>query len=103
MAFLNLCLPSLVYLIIAGISILLSLFHKMKLFTIIVNVIFVSIWTWFLNYLCKKGYSVISWFLVFLPLILFTIMIAGTIEILHKVGLQPIQNNNNNNKSTKSN
>jgi len=34
------------------------------------KVFFALLWTWFLNFLCSKGYKSVSWFLVLLPFIL---------------------------------
>jgi len=42
----------------------------------IVSLLFVMIWTWFLNYLCKKGYKGISWFLLFLPFLSVLLVIS---------------------------
>jgi hypothetical protein len=36
----------------------------------IVQAVFIVLWTWLLSYLCNKGYSELSWFLVLLPWVL---------------------------------
>ena len=36
----------------------------------VVQVVVIVLWTWLLSYLCSKGYSNLSWFLVLLPWIL---------------------------------
>jgi hypothetical protein len=36
----------------------------------VVQAVFIVLWTWVLSYLCKKGFSNLSWFLVLLPWIL---------------------------------
>tara|TARA_Y100000590_G_C15612548_1_gene974425 strand:+ start:985 stop:1347 length:363 start_codon:yes stop_codon:yes gene_type:complete len=40
--------------------------------------IFALGWTWFLNFLCRKGWTTLSWLLVFLPILamFFTIAIV---------------------------
>lgn len=83
------CTPSQVYLAIAVVSILFSIldnlmkkgksndFHVLgirvpglnALLVFVLQVLYVFAWSWFLNYLCKKGYTNISWFLVLLPYI----------------------------------
>ena len=35
----------------------------------VIKLIFILFWTWILNLICKDGYEVISWILVFLPFI----------------------------------
>lgn len=36
----------------------------------VVQAVLIVLWTWVLSYLCKKGFSNLSWFLVLLPWIL---------------------------------
>ena len=36
----------------------------------VVQAILIVLWTWLLSYLCNKGYSQLSWFLVLLPWVL---------------------------------
>jgi hypothetical protein len=36
----------------------------------IVQAVFIVLWTWVLTYLCKKGFSHLSWFLILLPWVL---------------------------------
>ena len=36
----------------------------------VVQAVFIVLWTWLLSYLCNKGYSELSWFLVLLPWVL---------------------------------
>lgn len=82
----DLCAPSMLYFIISIISlivaILMNLGHNNKLvlgnysmnvvnttLIFIIKLIFILFWTWILNLICKDGYEVISWILVFLPFI----------------------------------
>ena len=36
----------------------------------VVQAIFIVLWTWILSYLCNKGFSNLSWFLILLPWLL---------------------------------
>ena len=36
----------------------------------VVQAVLIVLWTWLLSYLCNKGYSQLSWFLVLLPWVL---------------------------------
>jgi hypothetical protein len=82
----DLCAPSMLYFIISIISlivaILMNLGHNNKLvlgnysmnvvnttLIFVIKLIFILFWTWILNLICKDGYEVISWILVFLPFI----------------------------------
>lgn len=89
----KLCTPALVYFIISMVSIILILLQNMsgngrysigKLSCACGNVgllflgkvLYVFFWTWVLNFICKKGYKSVSWFLVLFPFILSFILIA---------------------------
>jgi hypothetical protein len=82
----DLCAPSMLYFIISIIAlivaILMNLGHNNKLvlgnysmnvvnttLIFIIKLIFILFWTWILNLICRDGYEVISWILVFLPFI----------------------------------
>ena len=41
----------------------------------IAKAIYILVWTWILQFLCKKGYKTVSWFLVLLPAIAFSSLI----------------------------
>lgn len=60
--------PALIYFVIAIIGILMAI-KRTGIMSGVGSLIFVVIWTWFLNFLCKKGYNIVSWFLLFLPFI----------------------------------
>jgi F0F1-type ATP synthase assembly protein I len=82
----KLCTPAMLYLVFAAISVVVGVFQKFQLLSLLVNVIFVAAWTWFLNFLCSKGYTSISWFLVLLPFLLMLGAFAMTMEIVKSVG-----------------
>ena len=42
----------------------------------IVKILYILVWTWILNLLCKNGYEPMSWVLVFIPIVLMFIFIA---------------------------
>jgi hypothetical protein len=52
----------------------------------VVQVVFIVVWTWFLSFLCNKGFSNLSWFLVLLPWLLmflaFFVYIIETIKMI---------------------
>jgi hypothetical protein len=74
--FLNLCNPSKFYFIVSMISILFGIFANFKIFVLLAKFIFTLIYTYILNFLCKKGYKMFSWFLVLLPyIVIFIVML----------------------------
>lgn len=82
MALSKLCTPSLIYFVIASIVIVIGIFQRFQPFSLIIKAIFVLFWTWFLNFLCSKGYTGISWFLLLLPYILMMLMAVIALEVV---------------------
>jgi len=80
----NICAPAMLYLIIALLSLITMVMKKVKALTILVQLIFIAIYTLLLNLLCKNGYTTISWILVILPFIIFIIMILFVIKLMKK-------------------
>ena len=52
----------------------------------VVQAVFIVVWTWFLSFLCNKGFSNLSWFLVLLPWLLmflgFFVYIIETVKMI---------------------
>jgi hypothetical protein len=73
------------YLVLSVIAILMAIMKRMSMMTIVVKTVFVLLWTWFLNFLCSKGYSGISWFLVLLPFIFLVMAVVCSVEMMSMV------------------
>ena len=78
----SLCSPALLYFIIAIISLLSMIYSKVNMQTVAMKALFVIIYTWFLNFLCSKGHSGISWFLVILPFVVMALAIVAMSNII---------------------
>jgi hypothetical protein len=68
--FKDLCTPAKIYFGIAVIATIIALFNGVSFMMAFSKMLFAFIWTFVLGWLCNKGYSSISWFLVLLPYIL---------------------------------
>ena len=53
------------------------------LFIFFLKLVYIAFWTWVLNYLCKSGFTGVSWFLFLIPFLLFFVLI-GTMLIMGK-------------------
>ena len=84
MDFSKLCTPAMVYLVLAAISLVIALFKNFEIMSLVVKGIFIIAWTWFLNFLCSKGYKAISWFLVLLPFLLMLGIFVMAMEVVKK-------------------
>jgi hypothetical protein len=90
---LRICTPATIYLVLGIISVLVSMFSDFSVMSVLSKSVFILIWTWFLNFLCSKGYEGVSWFLVLLPFIFIIVVFLIGLEIFKK-----IENNTNNKK-----
>src|SRR5210317_1187600 len=54
--------------------------HNLAFFA--VKILYVFLWTWILNLLCKKGFTGLSWLLVLLPLIGMFVLIGLLFVVL---------------------
>ena len=102
--FSNLCTPAKLYFIISLILLVVSLYYDItrnekdkiclgnlsckiesKPIFYILNILFILIWAFILNLLCRFGWSKLSWFLFLFPYIILGIiflMIAGIVIII---------------------
>ena len=81
--FRKLCTPAKIYFAIAVIATLVSLFYGMSIMMGVWKIVFAFIWTFILEWLCKKGFTSISWFLVLLPYILIALAMFGIYRVTH--------------------
>lgn len=108
----KLCTPAQIYLIVSVVMLVLSYFglsaisqqlnmhqsgspllqslnftyQKDSRTSYVVQGVFILLWTWVLSYICRKGYTSLSWFLVLLPWILmFLAFFVYIIETIKKI------------------
>ena len=79
------CVPAMLYLVLSVIALISMAFNNCMGMCLLFKVLFVAVWTWFLNFLCTKGYTTISWILVLLPFIMFILMILLAYEVFKRV------------------
>ena len=89
----KLCKPAYIYLVLSIISMIVLMFQNMGNnnkycvgtffkcnvpntgMVFLGKGLYIALWTWFLNMLCRWGYKTISWVLVFAPFIMFFLTI----------------------------
>ena len=89
----KLCTPAYVYLVMSTISIIIIMLQNSGnetsfcigsytcrvasvSFVFIAQALYTALWTFILDYVCSKGYSNISWFLILIPYLLFFVIIG---------------------------
>jgi hypothetical protein len=65
----ELCTPAKLYFVLAVLSCIVALFNGVRFMHVAVNLIIAFLWTAALSWICGKGFTGISWFLVLLPYI----------------------------------
>lgn len=66
---LNYCTPAIIFFLIAFVHILYYVYKGVNTTLVIMRFLFALIYTYKLNWLCKKGYSSVAWTALFLPVI----------------------------------
>ncbi len=82
--FQKLCTPAKIYFAIAVIGSFFALFKGMSVMSVAMKMVFAFIWTFALNWLCNKGFTSISWFLVALPYIIIALAMFGVYRLTHE-------------------
>ncbi len=67
LTFNQLCMPAQIYFAMALIASVLAIFNKAPIMAILLKLVFAFAWAFALNWLCRKGYKNVSWFLVVFP------------------------------------
>ena len=57
----------------------------MPFLAVAMKLFFAVIWTYILGWLCKKGLTAVSWFLVLLPFIIFLLGFFGLMHVFKTV------------------
>jgi hypothetical protein len=70
----DLCKPALLYFVMSVISLMIIVVSGFPFLYVLIKIAFIAGWTWALNYICKKGYTVISWFFLIAPFVMMIIM-----------------------------
>ena len=80
----NLCTPAFIYVVMSMFRLLIMLSeNKSTISEYVINIIFIAIWTWILDYLCSLGYTNISWFILALPYIILLFSIPFIYKLIN--------------------
>jgi len=82
--FSKICTPAKIYFAIAVIATIVALFSGASIMFAFMKLIFAFIWTFVLGWLCDKGFTSISWFLVLLPYIIIALAMLNIYRVTHE-------------------
>jgi len=85
----KICSPALLFLILSVLGTIFMVMTEFSLLTLFFNVLFIALWTWFLNFLCLKGHETVSWILVILPYVFMILFLFISIDLMKN--LSPAQ------------
>jgi hypothetical protein len=89
----KLCTPAKIYFALSVVSCILMLFDKAHIIAIFSKLIFAFLWAFILGWLCSKGYSSLSWFLVLLPFVMILLVTFGIMRHINEIDkLNPMKN-----------
>jgi hypothetical protein len=63
----KLCTPAFIYFIVSFVYLVINSLTNFNIMNIIIKMFFIILWSMLLNFLCNKGYTVISWVIIVLP------------------------------------
>jgi predicted PurR-regulated permease PerM len=87
----DLCTPAIVYVVFTAFS-LIGMIFGAQYGPAAAKFIFAFIYTYFLNWLCSKGYPGVSWFLVLLPFIFIGVAFLFAIFVFSQVAVVQTDN-----------
>ena len=66
----DLCSPAKLYFVLSVIACIAALINGLKFGQVVINLIIAFAWTAVLSWICGKGFTSVSWFLVLIPYII---------------------------------
>jgi len=92
----KLCVPALINLVLSVIYIIgLITVDNIAVTRFLGEVVIAAISTWLLHYLCKRGYTAVSWFFVLMPFILFALLLIFAKDLLFQYSTFNVLRQNN--------
>jgi hypothetical protein len=83
----GLCTPAIVNIVLSCIMLLATIMSmEASGLDIIGQLIYIGVFTWLLNFLCKSGYSWVAWILLFLPVIILVLLFIGFAVLIKASG-----------------
>ena len=81
--FASLCTPAKLYFILSLFSCIIAFLSGVKFMAVAVNLIIAFIWTAILGWICKSGFTPISWALVLFPYIVMMLVFLGVMRAIN--------------------
>jgi len=80
----DLCSPAKLYFVLSVIACIAALINGLKVMQVAINLIIAFAWTAVLSWICGKGFTGVSWFLVLVPYIIMLLVFFKLIKDISK-------------------
>ena len=87
----ELCIPVIVYLVIQLINLIVSGIFSFSLASVAIQAVFTVFIAMFMQYLCSNGYVYMTWFILFIPYIIFIFYILALKEIGKQIKVEYVK------------
>ena len=77
----KLCTPAFIYLVLSVIMLAVGVFSGISALTLIFKSALIVLWTFLLNWLCSRGFAVLSWIILLLPVILVVLLASLSADL----------------------
>jgi hypothetical protein len=89
-SFNELCSPAKLYFVLSVIACIAALINGLKFMQVIINLIIAFAWTAVLSWICGKGFTGVSWFLVLVPYIIMLLVFFKLMKDISKSQLMVV-------------
>jgi hypothetical protein len=86
----DLCSPAKLYFVLSVIACLAALINGLKFGQVMINLIIAFAWTAVLSWICGKGFTGVSWFLVLVPYIIMLLVFFKLMKDISKSQLMVV-------------
>ena len=83
-SFNELCSPAKLYFVLSVIACIAALVNGLKIMQVAINLIIAFAWTAVLSWICGKGFTGVSWFLVLVPYIIMLLVFFKLMKDISK-------------------
>ncbi len=86
----TLCSPAKVYVILFGATLAFQVItgRAKSILNLLIAVIMGLIWALFLSFLCDRGFSMVSWFIALLPIIVIALRMTGNKKLANSLKMK---------------
>ena len=86
LSFFKLCAPAFIYLVLSVVVLVMGIFSGISALTLIFKSALIVVWTFLLNWLCSRGFGMLAWIILLLPVLLILLLASWSNDVVSKSG-----------------